>query len=115
MTTLIERPHLSRTWICLLIGIGLTVLGAILAAGWLVLAGTMDWDIGTKLIWPNVLGPMAILALPVVVRVVALLRARYRREATYTLIGGVIGIIPVVFGTLILIGVALAGAMPRHD
>lgn len=115
MTTPTTRPYLSRAWICLLIGIGLTVLGATLAIGWLLLADAMAWKIGAKLIWPSVLGPLALVLLPLAARVVWLFRARYRREATYTLIGGAIGIVLVTFGTLILIGIGLAAGMPRHD
>lgn len=115
MTTSIERPYLSRAWVCLLIGIGLTLLGATLAIGWLCLADAMAWETGAKLIWPDVLGPLAILVLPTVARVVTLLRARHRREATFTIIGGAIGLLLAVLGALILIGIGLAAGMPRHD
>jgi hypothetical protein len=115
MTTSIERPARPRAWVCLLIGIGLSSLGAALAIGWLCLADAMDWETGAKLTWPNVLGPLAIVVLPMAARVVSLLRARRRREAAYTLLGYVIGMVLVVFGTLILIGIGLAAGMPRHD
>lgn len=115
MTTSTGRPYLSRAWVCLLIGIGLSLLGATLAIGWLLLADAMAWETGAKLIWPDVLGPLTLVLLPLVVRVVLLFRARYRREATYTLIGGAIGIVLATFGALILIGIGLAAGMPRHD
>ncbi|BDU21363.1 hypothetical protein [Dyella sp. GSA-30] len=115
MTTSIERPALSRAWVCLLIGIGLSLLGAALAIGWLCLADAMAWETGAKLIWPGVLGPLAIVVLPMAARVVPLFRARRRREAAYTLLGCAIGMVLVVFGTLILIGIGLAAGMPRHD
>ena len=115
MTTPTARPYLSRAWVCLLVGSGLSLLGAILAIGWLLLADTMAWETGAKLIWPNVLGPSSLVLLPLAVRVVLLFRARYRREATYTLMGGAIGFVLVTFGALILIGIGLAAGMPKHD
>lgn len=115
MTTSIERPCRSPAWACLLIGIGLTLLGAALAIGWLCLADAMAWEAGAKLIWPDVLGPLAIAVLPAAARVVPLFLARRQREATYTLIGGVIGMVLAVFSALILIGIGLAAGMPRHD
>lgn len=115
MITPIARPYLSRAWVCLLVGIGLSLLGATLAVGWLLLADAMAWETGAKLIWPDVLGPLTLVAFPLAARVVWLFRARYRREAAYTILGGVIGIVLVTFGALILIGIGLAAGMPKHD
>jgi hypothetical protein len=114
MTKPTERPYLSRAWVCLLIGIGLTSLGAVLAIGWLLLADAMAWEIGAKLTWPGVLGPLTLVLLPPAVRLVWLARARYRREGIYTLMGAAIGIVLAAFGTLVLIGIGLAAGMPRH-
>jgi len=115
MTLSTARPYLSRAWVCLLLGTGLSVLGAILAIGWLLLADAMAWEAGAKLIWPDVLGPLTLVLLPLAVRVALLFGARYRREATYTFLGGAVGIVLVTFGTLVLIGIGLAAGMPKHD
>lgn len=111
----IKPPYLSRPWACLLSGVGLAVLGAALAVGWIVLANALEWDIGAKLRWPDALGPIAIVIAPATLRCVSLLRRRRRREAIFTGVGGILGTLLVMAGALILLGIALAGAMPRHD